>query len=346
MASHPFPGLLPNEINYPPSSVNNLSPLNSPMTSNRERNGNNAFDTLDFGTTTVSSCHSNPCFSSSALVSNQPEVNNKPAINTFNGHLIPNSNYSNISNSCRNQRDAPLSPDDRFRHNSQSSMNSVQPNPIYISCDQVSKQSSEMPQTDNWCTIAYHELSSRIGEMFHVKRKDKRVVIDGFTEPSLKNNRFSLGVLNNINRSQVTRSVRQHIGKGIEVSWVNNVVMLKCVSENPVFVQSPNSNQKHGWNIATVVKVPKGCCLAIFDMDVFAKTLADEVKKGFEEVFALSKMCTVRISFVKGWGREYRRQSIMNTPCWIEIRLNGPLKWIDIVLNEIEGPKQVIGSCS
>lgn len=328
MSNHPFTG-----VHYPPSSVN-LSKLDN----------NNAFDALDFGGIMNNSYSpGNNHNNMTGLVQNQPQQQQQQQqrmqMSRQNFH-----SYSQMNGSPK--QDAPLSPDERYRHNSQNSLNSVQPNPIFISCDQVSKQSSEMPTTDNWCTIAYHELSSRIGEMFHVKRKDRRVTIDGFTEPSVKNNRFSLGVLNNINRSEVTRNVRQHIGKGIEVHWVNNVVMLKCVSENPVFVQSPNCNQKHGWNIATVVKVPKGCCLAIFDMDVFAKTLADEVKKGFEEVFALSKMCTVRISFVKGWGREYRRQSIMNTPCWIEIRLNGPLKWIDIVLNEIEGPKQVIGSCS
>jgi len=309
---------------------------------------NNALDQIDFG-------NASPKFtypqSHQLNPSHSPQQSHQ---NSFNYQTQPTSVATTHANSSATipKNEAPLSPDQygqqisRQRFNSNQSASYEISNPIAIQSDQVSKQSSEMPCTDHWCTIAYHELSSRIGEMFHVKRKDTCAMIDGFTEPSMKNNRFSLGVLNNINRSEVTRNVRQHIGKGIEVHWMNNIVMLKCVSENPVFVQSPNCNQKHGWNIATVVKVPKGCCLAIFDMDVFAQTLAAEVKKGFEEVFALSKMCTVRISFVKGWGREYRRQSIMNTPCWIEIRLNGPLKWIDIVLNEIEGPKHVIGSCS
>ena len=86
-------------------------------------------------------------------------------------------------------------------------------------------------------------------------------------------------------------------------------------------------------------------CLRYPKLAYFSKSINLSVL-GNISFLKICSMCTVRISFVKGWGREYRRQSIMNTPCWIEIRLNGPLKWIDIVLNEIEGPKQIIGSCS
>ena len=47
----------------------------------------------------------------------------------------------------------------------------------------------------------------------------------------------------------------------------------------------------------------------------------------------LRRLCILRLSFVKGWGPDYPRQSIKNTPCWIEVQLHRAMQLLDEVLH-------------
>lgn len=55
----------------------------------------------------------------------------------------------------------------------------------------------------------------------------------------------------------------------------------------------------------------------------------------------LRRLCIVRLSFVKGWGPDYPRQSIKETPCWVEVHLHRALQLLDEVLHNmpIDGPR-------
>nr|XP_022307533.1 mothers against decapentaplegic homolog 2-like [Crassostrea virginica] len=192
-----------------------------------------------------------------------------------------------------------------------------------------------------WCTITYFEMNHRVGETSGFFCPS--VNIDGFTEP-FDARRLCLGRLSNVNRTHTIEMARRYIGKGVELTYNGQEVSAECLSDSAIFVQSPLTNQQYGWHQSVVCKIPPRCKLKIFNNQEFASLLAQSMNQGFESVYQLIRMCSIRISFVKGWGAEYRRKTVNTTPCWIEVRLNNPLQWIDKILVQMGSPKSKCSS--
>lgn len=201
---------------------------------------------------------------------------------------------------------------------------------------------------EHWCRITYAELNQKIGEPF--KGSSAQVIVDGFTNPSIHNRRFSLGVLSNINRNSTIEMTRRAIRRGICLENYDNQIYVKNLSESSIFFHSKNCNVENQLNQHAVIKIEPQGVQKIFDQKVFENLVQEAIRsqdgKTFERLFSLTEHCIIKMSFVKGWGSIYQRQDVTSTPCWIEIHLLKPYALIDQFLQQSGPPSSHITSTS
>lgn len=151
------------------------------------------------------------------------------------------------------------------------------------------------------------------------------------------------------------------IGKGVQLDLRGEGdVWVRCLSEHSVFVQSYYLDGEAGRCPGDAVhKIYPSAYIKVFDLrqcyrqmkqkahsaQAAAAAQAAAVVSGvgpgallpqMEQVSFgvddLRRLCILRLSFVKGWGPDYPRKSIKETPCWIEIHLHRALQLLDEIL--------------
>ncbi|XP_022914876.1 mothers against decapentaplegic homolog 4 isoform X2 [Onthophagus taurus] len=242
----------------------------------------------------------------------------------------------------------------------------------------ISGPLSTQPAPEYWCSVAYFELDTQVGETFKVPSSCPNVTIDGYVDPS-GGNRFCLGALSNVHRTDHSERARLHIGKGVQLDLRGEGdVWLRCLSDHSVFVQSYYLDREAGRQPGDAVhKIYPSAYIKVFDLRqchhqittqaataqaaaaAQAAAVAGHIPGphsvgGIAPAISLSaatgigvddlrRLCILRLSFVKGWGPDYLRKSIKETPCWIEVHLHRALQLLDEVLHTmpIDGARGV-----
>ncbi|XP_074837186.1 mothers against decapentaplegic homolog 4-like isoform X2 [Carettochelys insculpta] len=227
---------------------------------------------------------------------------------------------------------------------------------------------SSHPGPEFWCSVAYFEMDVQVGEIFKVPSSCPVVTVDGYVDPS-GGDRFCLGQLSNVHRTDTSERARLHIGKGVQLECRGEGdVWMRCLSDHAVFVQSYYLDREAGRAPGDAVhKIYPGAYIKVFDLRQCHRQMQQQAATaqaaaaaqaaavagnipgpgsvgGIAPAVSLSaaagigvddlrRLCILRLSFVKGWGPDYPRQSIKHTPCWIEVHLHRALQLLDEVLH-------------
>ena len=123
---------------------------------------------------------------------------------------------------------------------------------------------SRQPAPEYWCSVAYFELDTQVGETFKVSSSRPNVIVDGYVDPS-GGNRFCLGALSNVTRTEQSERSRVRIGKGVQLDLRGEGdVWLRCLSDHSVFVQSYYLDREAGRSPGDAVhKIYPAACIKV-----------------------------------------------------------------------------------
>uniref|UniRef100_A0A0N5B1S4 MH2 domain-containing protein n=1 Tax=Strongyloides papillosus TaxID=174720 RepID=A0A0N5B1S4_STREA len=193
---------------------------------------------------------------------------------------------------------------------------------------------SELPYYEDnaWCHLKYWEFHSRTGATY--RGRSDTIIVDGFCNKDGAKNRFSLGSLTSPERNVAISKVLCQIGGGCHIIKIGDNVKIQSKCKSPIFIQCPMQGGISGTDPACVYRLSPGSEICIYDHEVFSRMLRKA--EGMVGLINLQQYYQTRISFIKGWGENYRRKCITDSPCWLEILVIKPMLMIDSIMMEMD----------
>uniref|UniRef100_A0AC34FGL6 MH2 domain-containing protein n=1 Tax=Panagrolaimus sp. ES5 TaxID=591445 RepID=A0AC34FGL6_9BILA len=184
-------------------------------------------------------------------------------------------------------------------------------------------------QANHWCNITFFEYSHQVGNVF--RGITPSVLIDGSYSKSDPKH-MSLGQMLNVERLIVSREIVSQIGNGLELRLSSTTIELISNCPMPVFLQAPIFSLMfdQSVHVSTVYRLPPSTRIILFDFETFNSVMSKSCETlSWNDSNILQKLASVKISFGKGFGKEYRRTTVEQTPCWLHIVLIDPIRIID-----------------
>ena len=132
-----------------------------------------------------------------------------------------------------------------------------------------------------------------------------------------------LNVIQKDTTNDSVKRTRDKIGFGITLTKDEDGVWVYNRSNSPLFVYSPTLIMPNSRTFS-VHRIPSGSSCKIFDfeqLEHLRRTLDPTMYDGPVELSTLS------LSFAKGWGKSYTRQTISSCPCWLQVFLTVNRWW-------------------
>lgn len=203
-----------------------------------------------------------------------------------------------------------------------------------ISLIDSSQVDSERGWFAPWCRITYWEEKLRIGRRFDVIDDCVNVFENLPQGGGLDLSMLSQGTPR---QNEASQKVKDNIGYGFQLTREHDGIWLYNRSDIVLFAGSPTIQLGSVNMMQPVVKrLPPGTSVLVYDPNLVPDNTNDKLSAVYDRSEECSKSSTasskgysrsaqpfcVRVSFEKGWGKNYTRMHITQCPCWVEIYLN------------------------